>query len=389
MNTIQSPSIKIEEFLISIIETHEYKSIEYLVFSIRKNYLEYLSDSRVNQFQIPYYLRPLVTRVIDKFNALGINTSEMLDYMLKNDINGWIHYYTYAVLIDANTKEIPELTKRKEELFALVLTGYIIESCRDYKIDIQKMIDSERFLYQTNQYGLSIVEDVIFKRDYFVYDGKAYLYNILTNTNVINFTDDMPGFAKIITEKVNTGNILLRLDERLALPMDYAISYSTLNFEKFYGPQFHFKDSIFTKKKTIIVHIDKNSLDKLLMVIKKDFDQNCNEYFWHIEIETLPNMNEKTNRTHCITTFLHGMYYPSSDRFTHIDCTKNQYAMNDYLKKYTESEDNISIDLYTKKDLHYKIWCIENGKYSREVWYELMIVSLSKKYQTLLDEMLE
>ena len=29
----------------------------------------------------------------------------------------------------------------------------------------------------------------------------------------------------------------------------------------------------------------------------------------------------------CITTFLHGMYYPEDDVFTHIDYTKNQYIL--------------------------------------------------------------
>ncbi|WP_346898836.1 hypothetical protein [Clostridium sp. UBA7503] len=82
----------------------------------------------------------------------------------------------------------------------------------------------------------------------------------------------MSGFARIITEQITTGNVLLRLDERLALPVNQAISYSTFNFEKFYGPQFHFKDSVFEKQKTIIVHMDNETCDKLLMVIKQDYD---------------------------------------------------------------------------------------------------------------------
>lgn len=39
-------------------------------------------------------------------------------------------------------------------------------------------------------------------------------------------------------------------------------------------------------------------------------------------------------------------------------------------------------------ELHYKIWCIENGRYTREVWYNLMTASLNEKYRTLLDEIL-
>ena len=83
------------------------------------------------------------------------------------------------------------------------------------------------------------------------------------------------------------------------------------------------------------------------------------------------------------------MYYPEQNIFTHIDYTKNQYSEELYLQKYSDSNDGISIDQYTsKRDLHYKIWCIENGRFTRETWYKLMIISLSEEYQTLLNEIL-
>ncbi len=69
--------------------------------------------------------------------------------------------------------------------------------------------------------------------------------------------------------------------------------------------------------------------------------------------------------------------------------TKNQYEMSEYIKKYSECEPDIPVDLHTKSnELHYKIWCIENGRYTREVWYNLMTASLNEKYRTLLDEIL-
>ena len=234
-----------------------------------------------------------------------------------------------------------------------------------------------------------VVDGVEFKRDYFVFEGKAYLYSILTNTNTMRFGDTMPAFARIITEQVKDGNILLRLDERLALPINQAISYSTLNFEKYRGPQFHFKDSILKNPKTITIHIDENTADKLLLVVKRKVDNNSKKDFWHIELETLPYRDTTSKGKYCITTFLHGMYYPEDDCFTHIDCTKNQYEMSEYIKKYSECEPDIPVDLHTKSnELHYKIWCIENGRYTREVWYNLMTASLNEKYRTLLDEIL-
>ena len=379
----------IDEFLLDITETAEYKSIKYLIFSIRMNYLHYMAISRIVKFEIPKYLENLIGIVIDKFNESGISTVDMLQYMLDNDINNWIHYYAYTFIIPVAKGEENEAVNDLSELYAFVLTGYILDTFREKRIDIKNLIEGQVLSHKTNQYDLTVVDGVEFKRDYFVFEGKAYLYSILTNTNTMQFGDTMPAFARIITEQVKDGNILLRLDERLALPINQAISYSTLNFEKYRGPQFHFKDSILKNPKTITIHIDENTADKLLLVIKKKVDNNSNKDFWHIELETLPYRDTASKGKYCITTFLHGMYYPEDDCFTHIDCTKNQYEMSEYIKKYSECEPDIPVDLHTKRnELHYKIWCIENGRYTREVWYNLMTASLNEKYRTLLDEIL-
>ena len=379
----------IDEFLLDITETAEYKRIEYLIFSIRMNYLHYMAISRIVKFEIPKYLENLIGIVIDKFNESGISTVDMLQYMLDNDINNWIHYYAYTFIIPVAKGEENEAVNDLSELYAFVLTGYILDTFREKRIDIKNLVEGQVLAHKTNQYDLTVVDGVEFKRDYFVFEGKAYLYSILTNTNTMQFGDTMPGFARIITEQVKDGNILLRLDERLALPINQAISYSTLNLEKYRGPQFHFKDSILKNPKTITIHIDENTADKLLLVVKRKVDNNSKKDFWHIELETLPYIDEASKGKYCITTFLHGMYYPEDDCFTRIDCTKNQYEMSEYIKKYSECEPDIPVDLHTKSnELHYKIWCIENGRYTREVWYNLMTASLNEKYRTLLDEIL-
>ena len=379
----------IDEFLLDITETAEYKRIEYLIFSIRMNYLHYMAISRIVKFEIPKYLENLIGIVIDKFNESGISTVDMLQYMLDNDINNWIHYYAYTFIIPVAKGEENEAVNDLSELYAFVLTGYILDTFREKRIDIKNLVEGQVLAHKTNQYELPGVDGVEFKRDFFVFEGKAYLYSILTNTNTMRFGDTMPAFARIITEQVKDGNILLRLDERLALPINQAISYSTLNFEKYRGPQFHFKDSILKNPKTITIHIDENTADKLLLVVKKKVDNNSKKDFWHIELETLPYRDTASKGKYCITTFLHGMYYPEDDCFTHIDCTKNQYEISEYIKKYSECEPDIPVDLHTKSnELHYKIWCIENGRYTREVWYNLMTASLNEKYRTLLDEIL-
>ena len=126
----------IDEFLLDITETAEYKSIEYLIFSIRMNYLHYMAISRIVKFEIPKYLENLIGIVIDKFNESGISTVDMLQYMLDNDINNWIHYYAYTFIIPVAKGEENKAVNDLSELYAFVLTGYILDTFREKRIDI-------------------------------------------------------------------------------------------------------------------------------------------------------------------------------------------------------------------------------------------------------------
>ena len=385
--TINDQTEEIEQFLIETTETEEYKSVEYLAFSIYRPMLDYFTSLRnkENKFITPLFLVPLVNRVGELFCAKGISGDNILNYMEKNDSHGWVMYYDTAFI---RKPGVTETIQVDAEFLFLIITGFILDTFGKKHIDINEMVEGEQFAYETNQYRLTAVPGVVFKTDSFIFDGKAYVYNILTNKSKIEFFDTMPGFAKIITEDVGTGDILLRLDERLAVPAEQIISYSTINFEKFRGPQFHFADTDLAKAKTIIVHIDPKTCDKLLMVIKKDYDAVQKKSFLHVEIETLPYCHAGMNNFPCITTFLHGMYYPEDDVFTHIDYTKNQYIYADYEKKYADADPDVPVDFYAEKKLHYKIWCIENGRYSRETWYKLMVASLHEKYHRLSDEIL-
>lgn len=88
--TINDQTEEIEQFLIETTETEEYKSVEYLVFSIRKSMLHYFTSLRNkdNKFTTPLFLVPLVNRVGELFCAKGISGDNILNYMEKNDSNG-------------------------------------------------------------------------------------------------------------------------------------------------------------------------------------------------------------------------------------------------------------------------------------------------------------
>ena len=82
----------IEKFLVSITETEEYKSVEYLVFSIRKQMLNYfiMFKGMNNKFKAPPFLQPLVERVGKMFQDMQIAANDILDYMEKNDSCRWV-----------------------------------------------------------------------------------------------------------------------------------------------------------------------------------------------------------------------------------------------------------------------------------------------------------
>lgn len=136
--------------MMSITETKEYSDVEYLIFSIRKNYLHYLSGARLRHFEIPPYLTNLVKIVSERFEKTNISADEMLEYMLKNDINNWVYYYASVFIIPTVKNGEQECVKDVNELFFLVLAGYILDFFRSKRIDIDRIIKGESLLHKTN-----------------------------------------------------------------------------------------------------------------------------------------------------------------------------------------------------------------------------------------------
>ena len=81
----------------------------------------------------------------------------MLQYMLNNDINNWIHYYAYTFIIPVEKGEENEAVNDLSELSAFVLTGYILDTFREKRIDIKNLVEgihidentADKLLYRT------------------------------------------------------------------------------------------------------------------------------------------------------------------------------------------------------------------------------------------------
>lgn len=392
----------VEEFLLELAETKECKKISYKRLAIRKYIGLYYAEKpvrwEIDPFMIPF--RDYTKNVLlDK----AINIDELAKYMISTDKSNCA-LFAFSTLF----KHKPEISENQyldavakyqvitpfvEEIdmdtYSLIVCAYIFDNIMTTSVSITEIVKGEIFLYETNQYRLTKVNGATFKKDGLLFNGKGYYYNVFTNKALMNAMDTMPAFARLISMAGDNFDILYRLDERLSMPETEYRDYTGVQFEKFYGPQFRFDGSTLKEAKTLIVHMNPDNMAKLLMVIKKEKDDLLDQPFWHIEIETLPYPREE-NAGSYITTFLHGMYYPEQGFFTHIDYAKNQYSNHLYKEKYKDSQNGLSIDSYTEsREQHYKIWCIENGRFSTELWYKLMYVSLTSVYQKLLEEMME
>lgn len=391
----------IEEFLLEMADSDECRRINYKRLAIQMYIGVYYAKKPVPR-KIDSFMIPFRDYVKCKIEEYGIDIDLLAKYMISTDkSNGaliafttrfkpknGITSYQYYDAIERYQIISPFVCSVDMDAVALIVVSYVFDNLASRKIDISEIVNDEVFSYEVNQYGLSNINGASFRKDGLIYDGKGYYYNVYTNKSLLSAMDSMPAFARIITDAEGDFDILYRLDERLSMPEAEYRDYTGLQFEKFYGPQFKFDGSPLKDPKTIIVHINPKNMAKLLMVIKKDFDQIISESFWHIEIETLPYPKDDYEGMYT-TTFLHGMYYPEKNIFTHIDFTKNQYDNDIYQSKYQDSQDGLPIDAYTEsRSQHYKIWCIENGAFSIKMWYMLMLVSLDKSYQVLFEEIM-
>lgn len=355
---------------------------------------------------IPYYLKSICDETDVILQQNGVSTEEILLYLANSD-KSTSYFFVCRNLLFSNSqvklseseivdilsfnKKLPQDVSIEKEKICCAVVAYTLDTIRFYKWDFRQICPRERFQYEINDYKLTKVNEVEFCPEGLIYDNKYYLYNIFINRKKIGNFDKMPAVFKVLSDNIslNNADFYLRLDERLAVPLSEANIADRLVSEKFRGLQFNFNNTKLEKIKNIVVHGDLETFDKLLMVIKKDYDEDLNEEFWHIELEELPYVEGKLRDTVCVT-FIHGKYYPNQKVFKHMDFIKNQYNYTDYCEKYLDTTNsNIKIDFYTTKECHYKIWCVENIDISEEAWYKVSSVSLGPVYRKLFDEIME
>lgn len=389
---------KVEDLVLEIMCLEVFEDARYYAYNLAKP-LWHIFKSKWNS--IPYFLRNICEKSKRLISNSEVTLGDILNYYAKDECYWWVASVIKRIkpqvslneieILDKllSGKDISEYVDVEEEKLVCSLVCYALDSNPIINLNFSEVCKSEIFEYDITDYNLTNVDNVEFLSSGYIYDKKYYLYNRCIPKSKIDLFDKKPAIFKIIEEEILDPDIYLRLDDRLAVPYTNVISLDSLNFERFRGIHFKFSKTVLKDIKNIIVHQDIKSFDKLLMVIKKDYDKELKEEFWHVEIEELPNF-KNIDRKKVTTTFIHAQYYPKTRCFSHLDFTQNQYNYEIYSKKYKDaSNTEVQIDHYTDKKNHYKIWCAEGTNIREETWYKLVKISLDTVYRKLFDEILD
>lgn len=152
-----------------------------------------------------------------------------------------------------------------------------------------------------------------------------------------------------------------------------------MDFQKFRGITVNFADiEKMVQKKEVIIRINPEHLDKVLMLIKPDTDQN-DRNFYHIAVEELNP--ERATDSFVITNYIHAQYYPCEKVFNHIDFSVNQYSQETFREKYKDTVTDTKVPIDKYGDEHYKIWCVESDTIEIKTWSKLVCATLDEPFR--------
>lgn len=369
-------------------------------------YLKHYAADTIQLFthepdKTPFFLTALVEEAYQEYLECEVDVEELC-WLCFDDDNFW--YVGFRLL--KPKKEYEEINKGAPILWSVISSKLRFQDYFEFDRKLlvyalvcflikRKMIEiegiseirkNEVLRIPHNKYGLSLVNEAKFLRQGFIIDDRYYLYNIFFDTTIGAAIDDVPYTIKIINEEIPKRKLFFRCDEKVAVPSNKMISTATMDFQKYRGITVDFGDiEKLVNKKEIIVHYDPKYLDKLVMIIKPDIDQEgCS--FYHIEVEELWGP-EKVRDSFVITNYVHAQYYPDKKVFNHIDFSVNQYSKAIFEEKFKDAvtDTEVPIDKYGEE--HYKIWCVENDAIEISTWSKLVCATLDEPFRDLFIEM--
>lgn len=352
-----------------------------------------------NPYEVAFFMEDAVEEVLILAQESEIDIDIILKYFC--DTNFW--YVGYRILkskleykekqdtlfhyVVENNLSYKEYFEIDEKIVLYAFLCYLLD-CNNVEIfGLQEIESHEKLNYEHNKYGLSNISNANFKRQGFIFDEKYFLYNIFFDTSIITPLSDVPSTVQIIFLEISEPKFEMRLDNNLAVPVSKMVSTATIDSQVFRGIKLNLENvNKLVNKKEIIIHYCPETMNKLILIVKEDYESG--NPFYHIEVEELWNPDSVTD-DFVTTNFIHAKYYPTTESFNHIDFSVNQYKRNIYYDKYTDSPNNtgISIDKYC--DIHYKVWCVEADFISIDTWSKLVAITLDEPFRELYFEMID
>lgn len=140
--------------------------------------------------------------------------------------------------------------------------------------DLNEIKRHEKLLDNHNKYGLSLLKDVTFGRQGYYIGDEYYLYNCFFDISIGRAIAEIPLTIELFN-LISNIDIYMRCDKLLSVPKTKAICTATTDFQKFRGISLLWDDiEKLVYGKEIVVHGNPKTLNKLLLVIKKDEEQN-------------------------------------------------------------------------------------------------------------------
>lgn len=273
-------------------------------------------------------------------------------------------------------------------LFELFIC-YLVEKnfyCID---DISEINQKERLLRcgrLGKKYGIADITGAEFKRHGYKYENLYFLYPLFFDTSIGSPISDIPETINILNKIDNPKDIYFRSDMLLSTEFFEGIDTASMDMQKWRGITITF-DNIenILKSKKIIVHYDEETYNKILLYTKPDCKNGIP--FIHFNVEQLWHPETiSPNENFIITNYIHGTYYPSTNSFTHVGFSVNQYKTDNYIKKYEDSITTTGIPIDSYADKHCKIWCVEADKIEIKTWSELVCATLYGPFRKIFIE---
>lgn len=406
-------------FVDSIIKSDEFKRVCFYARCMKKlphggiininspnTFLYYYPIQTFNyymyNFQIPYFMREIVSYALNIFIQSNESLEDVLEYCFKDADSNW-NYISCRVL---KLKECykPELSHY--DLFCDCADGSkSFLECFDFEIDvlifaficklmeckaprilnISQLCNNEMLIENHNKYGLTEITGAIFKRQGFVFEDIYYLYSVFLDTSIGDLRSEMPLIAIILNRLMKNCRIFMRCDNNLAVPSDKIFSTASLDMQKFRGINLCFSNiETQVKNKEIIVNFDPETFHKVLLITKKDADDHGT--FYHITVEQLWNPSVLRDDM-VLTNLIHAKYYPAVKKFKHVDYEVIQYSSSTFIEKYNDTVTTTSIPIDKYGDDKYKVWCVEGDEIAVEDWSSLVNITLDAPFRKVFFEM--